>query len=170
MYFLSSYGHLVLFDATCGSEDSAGIGLLLQVLLDDKCSLLRAQSKPLFPELSCTICAELSVVPEHFHLCFTSVYTSILCWKIHQVKPVMGKLKQSLCWAFFFKFFQCFSCIMFEPLISLVITDVGSRDLAKKAQVKLFRSLKSPSVKWLHLDLRKWSLHFQVTVWIYHQT
>lgn len=79
MYFLSSYGHLVLFDATCGSEDSAGIGLLLQVLLDDKCSLLRAQSKPLFPELSCTICAELSVVPEHFHLCFISVYTSILC-------------------------------------------------------------------------------------------
>lgn len=74
MYFLSSYGHSVLFDATCGSEDSAGIGLLLQVLLDDKCSLLRAQSKPLFPELSCTICAELSVVPEHFHLCFTSVY------------------------------------------------------------------------------------------------
>lgn len=44
---------------------------------------------------------------------------------------------------------------MFEPLISLVITDVGSRDLTKKAQVKLFRSLKSPSVKWLHLDRRK---------------
>lgn len=40
---------------------------------------------------------------------------------------------------------------MFEPLISLVITDVGSRDLAKMAQVKLF----SLSVKWLHLDRRK---------------
>lgn len=66
-----------------------------------------------------------------------------------------GEVEAEPMLSFFFKFFQCFSCIMFEPLISLVITDVGSRDLAKKAQVKLFRSLKSPSVKWLHLDLRK---------------
>lgn len=55
------------------------MGLLHWDLLVDKCFLLRVQSNPLFPELSCAICAELSVVPEHFHLCFTSVY--ILCRK-----------------------------------------------------------------------------------------
>lgn len=33
------------------------------------------KANPLFPELSFAICAELGAAPEHFHLCFTSVYT-----------------------------------------------------------------------------------------------
>lgn len=77
------------------SQGSAGIGLLQWDLMVDNCSLLRVQSKPLFPELSCAISAELSVAPQHFHLCFTSVYK--LCRKTHQVKSTMGKFKRRLC-------------------------------------------------------------------------
>lgn len=65
------------------SQHNVGICLLRATLRVNKRSLLGVQSQPLFPELSCAICAELGVAPEHFHLCFTSVY--ILCRKTHQV-------------------------------------------------------------------------------------
>ena len=61
------------------SQDRTGLTSYSLTHLN-KCSLLRVESKPLFPELSCTIFA----VAEHYHLCFTSVYSPERCTRSGQ--------------------------------------------------------------------------------------